>query len=126
MRPCANSVFDFYNLLGIKLLIRLCLSLSHLHKHKFKHCFLDTSNPLCECGKDFESTMHFFLHCTNLLILFPKISNIDGRILKTIKTITLVLAGLSLFQPSNTQYRLKDSNARFWLKFFCEIGWVQN
>ena len=80
IRPYANSVFDIHNLLGIKLLIRLRLSLSHLHEHKFKHCFLDTSNPLCECGKDIESTMHFFLHCTNL-ILFPKIRNIDDRIL---------------------------------------------
>ena len=81
IRTCANSVFDIRNLLGIKLLIRLRLSLSHPHEHKFKHCFLDTSNPSCECGKDTESAMHFFLHCTNLLILFPKIRNIDDRIL---------------------------------------------
>ena len=81
IRSCANSVFDIHNLLRIKLLIWLRLSHSHLHEHKFKHCFLDTSNPLCECGKDIESTMHFFLHCTNLLILFPKIKNIDDRIL---------------------------------------------
>ena len=35
-----------------------------------------------------------------------------------IKTITLALTGLSLFQPSNTKYRMKDSNARFLIKVF--------
>ena len=67
-RSCAISIFDIHNLLGIKLLARLRLGLSHLHEHKFKHCFQDTLNPLCECDKDIESTMHFFPHCTNLLI----------------------------------------------------------
>ena len=55
-RLCANSIFDIHNLLGIKLLARLLLGLSHLHEHKFKHYFQDTLNPLCECGKDIEST----------------------------------------------------------------------
>ena len=47
-------------------------------------CFQDTLNPLCGCGKDIESTMHFFLHCTNFLIprqiLLQKIKNIDDNI----------------------------------------------
>ena len=85
IRCCANSIFDIHILLGIKLLTRLRLGLSPLHEHKFRHCFQDTLNPLCECAKDIESTMHFFLHCTNFLIprqnLFQKIRNIDGNIL---------------------------------------------
>ena len=52
IRPFANNIFDIYISLGIKLLRRLCLGLSHLHEHKFRHCFKDTLNPLCECGKD--------------------------------------------------------------------------
>ena len=107
-----------YNSLGIKLLTRLRLGLSHLHEHKFRHCFRDTLNPLCECGKDIESTVHFFLHCTNFLIprqtLFQKIRNIDDSslsqsetqltqtLLYSSQTITLALTGLSLFQPWNT------------------------
>ena len=85
IRLCANSIFDIHNPFGIKRLARLRLGLSHLHEHKFRHCFQDTLNPLCECGKYIESTMHFFLHCTNLLIprqtLFQKIRNIDNSIL---------------------------------------------
>ena len=84
-RLCGNSIFDIHNLFGIKLLTRLRLGLRHLHEHKFKHCFQDTVNPLSKCGKDIESTMHFFPHCTNLVIprktLFQKIMNIDDSIL---------------------------------------------
>ena len=90
IRPCANSIFDIHNPLGIKLLTRLRLGLTHLHEHKFRHCFQNTLNPLCECGKDTESTTHFFLHCTNFLIprqnLFQKMRNVDDSILSQSKT----------------------------------------
>ena len=42
IRPSANSIFDIHNPLGIKLLTRLRLGLSHLREHKFRHCFQDT------------------------------------------------------------------------------------
>ena len=105
-------VFSIHNPLGIKLLTRLRLGLSHLHEHKFRHYFQDTLNPLCECGKDIESTVHFFLHCTNFLIprqtVFQKIRNIDDNILSQTKTqLTQILLHdnqnyHSLFQPSST------------------------
>ena len=41
-QPCANSIFDIHNPLGIRLLTRLRLGLSHLHEHKCKHCFQNT------------------------------------------------------------------------------------
>ena len=47
IRPSANSIFDIHNPLGIKLLTRLRLGLSHLHEHKFRHCIQDTLNPSC-------------------------------------------------------------------------------
>ena len=90
IRPCANSIFNIHNPLRIKLLTRLRLGLSHLHKHKFRYCFQDTLNPLCECGKDIGSTMHFFLQCTIFLIpretFFQNIRNIDDSILSQSKT----------------------------------------
>ena len=106
MRSCANSIFDVHNSLGIKLLTRLRLCLSPLHEHKFKHCFQDTLNPLCECAKDIESTMHFFLHCTNFLIprqtLFQKIRNIDDNILSQSETqlTQTLLYGNQSYYPS--------------------------
>ena len=117
MRPCANSILDIHNPLGIKLLTRLRLGLSPLHQHKLRHWFQDTLNLLCKCRKDIESTVHFFLHCTNFLIprqtLFQKIRNIDDSILSQSETqltqtrlygetIILALTGLLLFQKSNT------------------------
>ena len=80
MRPCANSIFDIHNPLGIKLLTRLRLSFSYLHEHKFRHCFHETLNHLCECGKDVESTMHFFLHCTNFSFLEKPTSRKSGTL----------------------------------------------
>ena len=78
--PYANNIFNTYNLLGIKLWTRLHLGLSQFYEHKFRHIL----KLLCECGKDTESTMHFFLYCTNSLIprqtIFQKIKNIDDNI----------------------------------------------
>ena len=90
IRPCANSILDIYNPLGIKLLTRLRIGLSHLREHKFRHCFQDTLNPLCDCGKGIESTIQFFLYYTNFLIprqtLFQNIRNINDSILSQSET----------------------------------------
>ena len=37
--------------------------LSLLRDHKFRHCFQDTLNPLCDLGNDTETMTYFFLHC---------------------------------------------------------------
>ena len=104
--PCANSIFDIHKSLGIKLLTRLRLGISPLHEHKFRHCFQDTLNLLCECAKDIESTMHFFLHCSNFLIprqtLFQKIRNVDNNILAKSETqlTQTLLYGNQNYHPS--------------------------
>ena len=69
IRPCANSIFNIHNPYRIKLLTRLWFGLSHLRDHKFRHCFQDTLNPLCDCGNDTERTTHFFLHCPSSILL---------------------------------------------------------
>ena len=56
IQPCANSIFDIHNSLGIKLLTRLPLGLSHLHEHKFRYCFQDNLNHLCKCGKEIDES----------------------------------------------------------------------
>ena len=57
IRPAPN------NPKGVKLITRLQLGLSHLREHKLKPNFQDSINPSCKCGRDNESTTHFFLHC---------------------------------------------------------------
>ena len=45
IRPSPNSFYGSQNIMGIKLVTRLRLDLSHLREHKFKHSFHDTLNP---------------------------------------------------------------------------------
>ena len=64
----------------IELLTRLRVGLSHLREHKFRHNFQDSPEPFCNCGRHIETTIHFFLLCSNYSNqrkpLFEKISNI--------------------------------------------------
>ena len=60
--------------------------LSHLRDHKFKHNFLDTLNPICNCGEDIETSCYYLLHCslyTNERLAFLNvIKGIDNSILE--------------------------------------------
>ena len=63
-RPKECSVFNIFDPVGLKLLTRLRVNLSHLREHKFRHNFLDTLNPLCCCSLEIESTNHYLLCCS--------------------------------------------------------------
>ena len=73
--------FNCQNPRGVKLLTRLRLGLSHLCKHKFKHGFQDSLNPICNCGNDIKTSAHFLLHC-------PHYSNERSTFLNTIRNIS--------------------------------------
>ena len=99
IKPSANSIFGIHNPMGIKLMCRLRLGLSHLREHKFKHGFLDTIDPMCSCGRGIENTAHFFLHCslfdTKRTTLLNGITNINSDILNRIDSeiVQLLLYG---------------------------------
>ena len=63
IRPSENKICNIHDQVGIKLLTRLRLRSSHLHKHKFRHDFEGTLNPLCPCSIEAENTLYFFLRC---------------------------------------------------------------
>ena len=63
IRPSGNSVFNCHNPRGVKLLTRLRVDLIHLREHKFRHGFQDSLDPICSCGNDIETLVHFLLHC---------------------------------------------------------------
>ena len=67
IRPSQNRVYNCHNPKEINLLTRLKVGLSYLGEHKFKHSFQDTLNPICNCGKDIETTSHYLLHCPDYL-----------------------------------------------------------
>ena len=59
IRPFPSNFFNCQNIIGMKFVTRLHLGLSHLEEHKSKHSFQDTVNPLCNCGLNVESCIHF-------------------------------------------------------------------
>ena len=65
IRPISNNVFNINNPLGLKLLTRLRIAFSQLKERKLKYTFLDSIDPLCSCGNNIETTVHFFLHSEN-------------------------------------------------------------
>ena len=66
-RPIQNSICKIHDPLGIKLLTRLRLGLSHLNGHRFRHNFQDCLNPLRSCSLEVEPNIHFFLHCQHFI-----------------------------------------------------------
>ena len=69
----------------IAIILSESIGLSHLREHKFKHSFQDTLNPICNCGNDVESAIHFFLHCplysNERRTLLNSLVNIDHTLL---------------------------------------------
>ena len=61
--PTPDFIYRIHHPLGLKLLSRLRLDLSHMNKHRFKHNFENCIKPFCTCSLEVESTKHFFLHC---------------------------------------------------------------
>ena len=65
IRPSKRSIFTVNDPEGVKYLTRLRLHFSHLNEHKFRHGFLDTLNPLCNCSLEVEGNEYFFLRGLN-------------------------------------------------------------
>ena len=101
IRPKASPVFNIIDPEGLKLLTRLRVRLSHLKEHKYQHNFVDTLNPICNCGLlEIESTSHYLLRCNffitqrqtllaSISILMGDISNLSDK-----KKVDLLLYGV--------------------------------
>ena len=83
--------------------------MSHLREHKFKHNFQYCLNPICSCGLDIESTLHFLLHCPTFndkrYTLLSTLNNIDPTLLELTKSLSqTLLYGNTLFdKEKNTR-----------------------
>ena len=84
IRRSKRSIFNVNDPEGVKYLTRLRLHLSHIDEHIFRHGFLDTLNPLCNCSLQVEDNEHFFLHCLNFenarRSLFMVVSSISSSL----------------------------------------------
>ena len=107
IRPSSNSFYNYHNPIGMKYITRIRLGLSHLREHKFKHSFQDSINPICNCGNDAESAIHFFLHCplysNERCTLLSSLSKIDHKLLHSIDTslTQILLFGNSSFNTND-------------------------
>ena len=62
IRPLKRSIFNIYDLEGVKLLTQLRAEFSDLRCHRYRHNFHCTS-PICLCQTGIEDDEHFLLHC---------------------------------------------------------------
>ena len=61
IRQLNCDTFGIHNPIGLQLLTRFRIGLSHLNEDKFKHNFRDFLNPLCACTLEPETTSHYLL-----------------------------------------------------------------
>ena len=82
-----SPLHGIHNPIGIKLVTRLRMGLSHLRDHKFRHNFRDTINPLCPCNIEPETTAHYLLRClffsAHRKVLFDSIDDTDIKLTTT-------------------------------------------
>ena len=113
--PIPNSVFGIFNPLGLKLITRLRLGLSHLNEHRFNHNFNDCTNPLCTCSLDIESTVHYFLHCNYYnsarISLLNDLNSVDRTLLNLsdLSLVNVPLYGGPQFDDSQNAFILNSS-----------------
>ena len=86
-RPKPNSLYGIHDSKGVSMLNRLRVGFTHLREHKFRHNFIDTDDPFCNCRTNaIESTEHFLLHCPTFSIprkkLFDNLTNINTSLMQ--------------------------------------------
>ena len=113
-RPTPKSVYSIHNPIGLKLLTRLRLGLSHLNQRIFNHNFQDCVNPLCSCRLLVEFSSHFFLHCYQFRSSHRK-SSVRKSVLRNFTKFTRKHLCQSLFIKKETLAQVLSCE-------FCEIS----
>ena len=103
IRPPKRSIFNIYDLEGIKLLTQLRVEFSDLRYHRYRHNFHCTS-PTCLCQTGIEDNEHFLLHCLwfslqrrPLLQLASNLADVDIMRLSSNELTNVLLYGYSEF-----------------------------
>ena len=113
--PVSHSVYNTWNLKGLKLLTRLRLGLSHLNEHRFNHNFEGCINPLRTCSLEVESTSHLFFHShyhdSIRHIMFNDLGKVDVDLPNASdkKLVNIFLYGSSLFSYNQNRSILNSS-----------------
>ena len=62
VRPKGTHFYGIRENFGIKLLTKIRVDFSDLRDHRYNHNF-NCVNPICSCGLDDETPIHYFLCC---------------------------------------------------------------
>ena len=123
IQPIPNSVFSTFNPLGLKLITRLQLALSHQNAHRFNHNFKDCINPLCTCSLDTESTVQYFLHCNYYnsarISLLNDLNSVDRTLfnLSNLSLVNVLLYGGPQFDDFQNIFILNTSIKYKYINF---------
>ena len=74
-RPKRREMYQILDRKGTKWIYQLRVGLSPLKSHKFRHNFQDLHNDICTCSLRSESSLHFFLECTNYDVIRQDLLN---------------------------------------------------
>ena len=67
IRPPKRSIFNIYDLGGMRHLTQLRVKFSDLRYHRFRHNF-DCTSPTCLYQTGIEDNEHFLLHCLQFFL----------------------------------------------------------
>ena len=81
IRPVPSNVYNIFDPIALKLLVRLRLGFSHLNEHRFRHNFQDFMNPLCLCSLEIEKTLYYLLcyhhFSQNCIVLMNSVKSVS-------------------------------------------------
>ena len=111
VRPVKGKIFGMHGPSGVRRLTQLRVGLSPLREHRFRHNFLDTSDPICLANDGIETTTHFMLLCHEYAIhrtaLLDRVTSIcashgvDCNMLNDSELLTLLLYGNDCFSETS-------------------------
>ncbi len=113
VRPVKNQIFGIHDPSGVRRLTQLRVGLSPLREHRFRHNFLDTTDPMCLTNDGIETTTHFMLLCQEYAIhrtvLLDRVTSIcashgvNCNMLNDVELLTLLLYGNDRFSESSNK-----------------------
>ena len=90
----------------------------HLNEHKFRHNFNDTINPICSCGKEPETTLHYFLRCEFYSIYRLELLNDICDLNHSLKNISEVnLLEVLLYGAEEFSFKINSEILKYTTKF---------
>ena len=118
IRPKENSIFKIHDINGIKLLNRLRLHFSHLNEHKFRRNFRATIDPMCSCGLETETTLHYLLRCNLYTDLRTELLNDICALNPTLKKLShKKLLNILLYGSEDFRFKTNEKITKSTIKF---------